>query len=871
MDSFKPPNLFQPDTSDDEDLYVPSRVDKGKQKAEDPYDAWGNDSPISNQTIDYGHNWHAGGFRRASDNISIDIDESRGGFGSDGDDSQSTASVRLATHAIPPADDTGSDSDVSFYESVDGDLPSAVAPDDQPRMKLVHLQMDVDVQVPHDELDLAYSIKGMYRILDLITEQGSGGLVDKIIISQNSLEAFITTIDPRAYASMTKVNFKALDNYIIKPVGVYGSKGEIVRFFSELGVIDDTIATRLLIDSDTPSPTEPTLRSGLYIIRTVEQTGNTKQIFLLYWPEPGTWDDSAASSVRRNRVTFMRYLTKMCDQVVALISSEHAQTIVWNENDEDDDGALDVEQDESDRMFTFEVAQTNDQEESVNVREGFKVASDRIALPETPAEGSTNTDSVKPFLLFGESAQGFMTVRYQEAKLVADTFRARTYSPLQLEGHLVSDCLHLSELLDDEALRILARCGLEKRFTQECRNWKHESNAVQNLSRARATAEIAHTKTKLQQDTPNLRRSLHEAILDEIQRLYPLGERAVESPELLSQLIELYPSVNQHVTHQLRQSSQWNITDKEFRAAKDRICLTKELFPIVKKVDRQKREYILRFALAWDLERVKDVMKANAKSLTTKHKATADPPPNWVIQKARKLISSGNADSELVDGLVRDAARAAQQTTDVKFLTELDHDVERHPELKKLADDARHRAYVCIEPVIGRLLRKLVVSVQQIQEADCDTRIKREYNSREEVEQQKLRVNLIRRLNGMSKQTPHTHTLHINAVEEPTRSHYYGSNSSQSYQISGSRESQEDPMVIYTVHLMNLTTQDQHELQLNPTAIPSPRFRFTHDFKLPQGHSVVRAQLLEGEKLLLVVADRNGNLTVYLEGLAGVD
>jgi hypothetical protein len=113
-------------------------------------------------------------------------------------------------------------------------------------------------------------------------------------------------------------------------------------------------------------------------------------------------------------------------------------------------------------------------------------------------------------------------------------------------------------------------------------------------------------------------------------------------------------------------------------------------------------------------------------------------------------------------------------------------------------------------------------------------------------------------------------------------------NSYQSYRISGARESQEDPMVIYTVHLMNLTTQDQHELQMNPTAIPSPRFRFTHSFKLPQGHSVMcvlqlsaasvanpwfhrRAQLLEGEKLLLVIADRTGNLTVYLDGLAEVD
>ena len=44
---------------------------------------------------------------------------------------------------------------------------------------------------------------------------------------------------------------------------------------------------------------------------------------------------------------------------------------------------------------------------------------------------------------------------------------------------------------------------------------------------------------------------------------------------------------------------------------------------------------------------------------------------------------------------------------------------------------------------------------------------------------------------------------------------------------------------MYTVHVMSLTTQDQHELQLNPNAVPSPRFRFTHRFNLPLGHIVM--------------------------------
>ena len=65
----------------------------------------------------------------------------------------------------------------------------------------------------------------------------------------------------------------------------------------------------------------------------------------------------------------------MCDQIVSLISSEHAQTILWSEEDSEDEDMLEVDHDVSDRMFTFKVAQTNEQEETVVVREGFRVGS----------------------------------------------------------------------------------------------------------------------------------------------------------------------------------------------------------------------------------------------------------------------------------------------------------------------------------------------------------------------------------------------------------------------------------------------------------------------------------------------------------------
>lgn len=64
----------------------------------------------------------------------------------------------------------------------------------------------------------------------------------------------------------------------------------------------------------------------------------------------------------------------MCDQVMALISPEHAQSIAWNEQ-ECDDAIMNIneDQDESSRMFTFEVTKTNEREEAVKSRPGFMV------------------------------------------------------------------------------------------------------------------------------------------------------------------------------------------------------------------------------------------------------------------------------------------------------------------------------------------------------------------------------------------------------------------------------------------------------------------------------------------------------------------
>jgi hypothetical protein len=74
------------------------------------------------------------------------------------------------------------------------------------------------------DMDLLSRIHGLYRLLDLISEQGSGGAgtmtassvaqgnslhvitkVDKIIIAQGSVAELVNDMCPGAYTSMTKV------------------------------------------------------------------------------------------------------------------------------------------------------------------------------------------------------------------------------------------------------------------------------------------------------------------------------------------------------------------------------------------------------------------------------------------------------------------------------------------------------------------------------------------------------------------------------------------------------------------------------------------------------------------------------------------
>ncbi|KAF9228244.1 hypothetical protein BS17DRAFT_877588 [Gyrodon lividus] len=705
------------------------------------------------------------------------------------------------------------------------------------------------------EHDLAVSIKGMYRLLDLISEQGSGGLVDKIIIAQDSFQSFVSSMSPGAYLSLTKVNFKALDQYILKPIGIYGGKEEIVRFLSSIDVVDDALAAKLLFQGEDPLA-RATLRSGLYIVRTSAEVIAEEQVFVIYWPEETTWDDMAASSVRRNRVTFIRYMTKMCDQVIALISPEHANSIVWNEHNSNDE-LYDSDQDESDRVFSFGVEKTNEQEESVSVRKGFKCTMELLGASERHPECKLDREHFKPRLLQGEATQGILTAKYRPTRHIAEVYSSQKFNQLRLETLLKSDSLVISETVSREALQVLLQLGLDQRYPQEYETWRQEVLEIELSSHSEVDAQIKAMKEKLAVNEVQVTEEFLSEVFQNIVNIFPIlrGLLPQASPDAtdLQALIDFHPRIGEQLREELRRAELKRVRDSEFKRLKGQIFLIDFLSRKFSQVDDTRWVTLIDSILHDNTQQVKSTLAAVVREV-----APQDRGRTWLT----------SWESRYVDSLLREAEEELIRTSDIVFASDLENISRRLPVLQSAIGLLKESLKTHFETVAQRLTKKLVHASLRIQEEDLSKKIRLEIAARSEGVLRDIGISLIRKINTLSKYSPSPHTLRIESVEQ--RKSYWSSVSS-SYELTGSRESLEDAMLLFTVHLMQLTAQDQHDLQLDPTTIPSPRFKTSHSFLLPLGHSIRHAQLLNGERLLLVVIDRTGNLLLYVDNLAAME
>ncbi|KAH9047481.1 hypothetical protein EDB83DRAFT_2317547 [Lactarius deliciosus] len=678
--------------------------------------------------------------------------------------------------------------------------------------------------------DLAGKVKGMYRLLDLIGESGSNGYVDKVIISQDSLQHFINAVSPGAYTSITKVDFKALDRFMIRPLGVYGSKDGIVHLLRSIGVVDEDIATSLLSPSDVGN-SRATLSSGLYIVKANATDLVDERHYVIYWPEDSTWNDSANSSVRRNRVTFMRYLTKICDQVVALLTPEQSVSIVWNEERNNVESAdIDVS-DDSDRLFTFEVAETNEQEESAVARPGFQLNSPYISPGETPPECPVDPATLAPRLLPGETRHAFWTATYVPHQNHAEILDEHTFTQVALKQLLMNSALVLSENLDGNAVQILVGVAIAERFPEQCDKWR----AINQGARTKFMQELTERKETVRKEVirgeDSLRRVLHEAVVEDVIGLFPSLER--------DRLSQAFPPPNSGGPK--CGSGCRNVYQKHVQNARFGIALRRDSY------FENRKLRLVAALLKGDFHRAQNLLSK------TDGKKRADS-GGWSVGN---IFSGGSGDF-----LGRDMRMLAGGITDSQFLLDMKSITET--EARPATQEIETLAHAQLASTIDAAVKAMTRNVLAMQQEYCTRSIQHEMESEERKSLNNALIEFIRDVNAQSSGRQDS-VVYIDGViatqsvgwRDPAgyyddvevewgtrlRSHY-----GQEYVVTGRQEVLQEPRLEYWVYPMDLTSDDKHNMQLDPNF----------------------CQVLENEKLLLILVDQV-RVAIYLERFPAMD
>ncbi|KAF7356382.1 VWFA domain-containing protein [Mycena venus] len=745
--------------------------------------------------------------------------------------------------------------------------------------------------------DLMHSVNGMFRVLDLLSEHGRSVFpfisdywyrseyfksamasvcgqcialrlpsehftVNKIIISQDSLKAFINELSPGAYSSLTKVDFKTLDQLHIKPAGLYGSKSEIVAFLSALGAIDELTAHALCLSRDDAAG--PSLRSGLYLLRSFGSEPGKEQIFVIYWPEDTTWDDNAISSISRNRETFMRYLTKMCDQVTCLISEEHARSIAWN--DESEDAATNDENNKPSRLYKFTVAKTNEQEETVTPRPGFEIMTPVLAERRDEGGHSIDPADLQPKLVSGETGQALLTTVYTPAGLRESPLDGN-YNALQLRD-LMKGGVEFAPNLPDraiEALLVKSPVGsqLQLQYTKAPDNWRARNAAKSKELGDKFKKQEADLDSEVIKQTEQRRDQFCQALIDGLVHRFPsiklgsiLNASEDERCDLRNQfsaLIKIHPSIATELDALVESPHVGTITPDSFKRLKETLLHVEVFLGTTRQdlVGSQRETAIMEilnkkgFPPSLTNNDVKDSGKIFP-SVRSFASAVVGSLFNWNSRDQVAYIES--ATRQLV-----------ATTSDAQFLAGLEDLVAMEPRvLGGIISQTIEIATAHLGHHVDKFVKILVGKAVQIQQEFRRGKL-RQNVEKTRMESSRESRHILRA--EMERKTP-TASVFVTAFDVETPH-----SGSPSYNVEGFQRSNSPASLDCDIHLLSLTTDDRHSIQIDPLFVPSPRImKSTAWFSLNPEERIVHAQLIESGDFLLVLEDPT-NLYIYLEKL----
>ncbi|PKY13750.1 hypothetical protein RhiirB3_425628 [Rhizophagus irregularis] len=336
-----------------------------------------------------------------------------------------------------------------------------------------------DIQIDYDK-DLCEYIPGLYRLLELCKDDGSNGLVDKIIISKNFLRKLCNDMVPLSFKSISDINFTKLNSISLRLIGCYGNHTLIAKLLLNKNIINKKIFDLLVVSQ--PSMGKSYLRPGIYLSLVNPGLG-----LIIHWPEIGCYEENTSSQRKKNMTCLHRYLTKLTDHQLCFMSDKDLESFDWNMEDSDIDS-----DDNDDTCYDFEVKKSQEEQEDL---EDFKIYPGfEVNLPhniKAEINNQTKDVSLSPIVVGSTTHQSFITRQLIDTASHTHKITSPvsiTQFPIDLKNKLKDHYLHFDRhKMNMYELELFVKYGLEV-----------EGEFFSPLHEALATAKVQHEKKKYQ-------------------------------------------------------------------------------------------------------------------------------------------------------------------------------------------------------------------------------------------------------------------------------------------------------------------------------------------------------------------------------------
>ncbi|KAI9443796.1 hypothetical protein H4582DRAFT_2125845, partial [Lactarius indigo] len=525
----------------------------------------------------------------------------------------------------------------------------------------------------------------------------------------------------------------------------------------------------------------------------------------------------------------MRYLTKMCDQVVALLSPDYSASIVWGDEGSDTE-SVDIGIGGSGRLFKFGISKTNEQEENVVWRPGFQINS-RIMVPyEVPPECQADPSIFVPRLLPGETVQGLLAAVYIPQEVRTETISQRSYTEVALSQLLKSNALVLSDDLDEDAVQTLVNVALSDLFPEECKQWSVMQQEIRDVFMQEQTRKKSVVAQVIADTGGSLRRALREEVVDHVTTLFPYFFSMPRSMKMDAKFDGVLKKSPDFKALKLDVISLWYPQEKHRHLRPEARSASVQALPIESDYQRALGPVEVAYG------------SANGSSTPV---ATCFVSP-----------SSGSRGAEPFENQMM---TTAANLPDSRFLERLEStkDEDLRSVVRRAKTIAQRELSYSIDAVVHEMTHAVLTMQQELRRMTIQVEVERD----ERKALHDALVKFVREINKKSTGRRNS-TVYIDRIDAEEKDHI------AKLQL---------PQIRLLAHPMELTSDDRHNMQLDPTYIPTPKIddRFSSSFHLPPWAELAYEltlfyQLLENTNILLVLSSRDRSF-IFLERLQELD